>query len=108
MNDLKNSVIFAKGDKITNDYFIGETWLEMLMNEDEIYHCPISNVTFAPGARNNWHIHPGGQLLLLSVEKEFTKKKENQRNLLLLVMLLKYHRMRNTGMGQRVKTGSFI
>ncbi|MDR6157830.1 quercetin dioxygenase-like cupin family protein [Chryseobacterium sp. SLBN-27] len=26
---------------------------------------PLSNVTFEPGSRNNWHSHTGGQLLII-------------------------------------------
>lgn len=73
MTELKNlseSVIFPKGEKIENDYFIGAAWLEMLVT-DEIYNCPIGNVTFEPGARNNWHKHPGGQLLLVTGGKGY-------------------------------------
>ena len=65
-NDLSNSVIFPKGDKITSDYFTGSVWLEMLVPGDDIFNCPIGNVTFAPGSRNNWHRHPGGQLLMVT------------------------------------------
>ncbi|MBC1967351.1 cupin domain-containing protein [Listeria welshimeri] len=38
----------------------------MLVPEDTVYNCPIGNVTFEPGARNNWHIHDGGQILLVT------------------------------------------
>ena len=45
-------------------YFIGNSYLNMLTTEG----VPIGNVTFAPGCRNNWHIHHaksgGGQILL--------------------------------------------
>jgi 4-carboxymuconolactone decarboxylase len=27
-------------------------------------NAPVSNVTFEPGCRNNWHSHTGGQLLI--------------------------------------------
>lgn len=53
MTTLENSVIFDKGELITNDYFIGNTYLKMLVPEDTVYNCPIGNVTFEPGARNN-------------------------------------------------------
>ena len=36
----------------------------MLVTADKEFNCPIGNVTFEPGARNNWHKHPGGQILL--------------------------------------------
>lgn len=45
-------------------YFIGQSYLNVLNMEG----VPISNVTFEPGCRNNWHIHHaetgGGQILL--------------------------------------------
>lgn len=59
-NNLSESVIFSTGEKITDDYFIGTAWLERLVSNDSTFNCPISNVTFEPGARNNWHQHPGG------------------------------------------------
>ena len=70
-NNLSESVIFPKGKKITNDYFIGTAWLEMLVSNDSTFNCPIGNVTFEPGARNNWHKHPGGQILLVTGGKGY-------------------------------------
>ena len=64
--DLSGSVIFPKGQKIADDHFIGTAWVEMLVPMDSTFNCPIGNVTFEPGARNNWHKHPGGQLLLVT------------------------------------------
>ena len=61
--------IFGKGQP--NDayarYFAGHSFLNPLTKAGE---CPIamSNVTFEPGCRNNWHIHHagrgGGQMLI--------------------------------------------
>ena len=48
-------------------YFIGNSYLNPLT---EAGKCPVhlSNVTFEPGCRNNWHIHHaksgGGQILI--------------------------------------------
>ena len=70
-NNLSESVIFPKGEKITNDYFIGTAWLEMLVSKDSTFNCSIGNVTFEPGARNNWHKHPGGQILLVTGGKGY-------------------------------------
>ena len=49
----------------TNDayaqYFVGQSYLNPLVSAP----MGISNVTFEPGCRNNWHIHhKGGQILL--------------------------------------------
>jgi 4-carboxymuconolactone decarboxylase len=69
MNDLSQSVIFPKGERIPSQfskYFTGTAYLSMLVTADKEFNCPIGNVTFEPGARNNWHKHPGGQILLIT------------------------------------------
>ena len=47
-------------------YFVGESYLNAVTDDKTGVH--MSNVTFAPGCRNNWHTHcaksGGGQLLL--------------------------------------------
>ena len=70
-NDLSKSVIFPKGEKITGGHFIGAAWVEPLVPMDSYFNCQIANVTFEPGARNNWHKHPGGQLLLVTGGKGY-------------------------------------
>jgi quercetin dioxygenase-like cupin family protein len=61
---LQNT-IFEKGERAPADYFTGTTWLRILVNES-VFNCQIANVQFEPGARNNWHRHPGGQILLVT------------------------------------------
>lgn len=63
-NDLSNSVIFPVGEKLESNNFIGTVWLNMLTPSGTA--CPIGNVTFEPGCRNNWHVHAGGQILLVT------------------------------------------
>ena len=60
-----NNKIFLKGEKANSNYFTGEAWVKILV-DDAIFKCLINNVTFEPGARNNWHTHPGGQILLVT------------------------------------------
>ena len=44
-------------------YFIGQAYLQPMTDKGG----PISNVTFEPGCRNNWHIHhKGGQILIVT------------------------------------------
>lgn len=57
--------IFPKGEQISNTNFVGKVWFAPLVAADSINKTPIGNVTFAPGARTNWHYHPGGQILLV-------------------------------------------
>ena len=44
-------------------YFTGESWLAPLTSNKDL-NVPMSNVTFEPGCRNNWHSHTGGQILI--------------------------------------------
>jgi quercetin dioxygenase-like cupin family protein len=60
---------FAKGDKITNDNFMGTVWLNYLAETDTVHNVNIGSVTFEPGARTNWHYHEGGQILLITEGK---------------------------------------
>ena len=59
--------IFGQGkpNKAYEPYFIGNSYLNSLGAEGPIH---MSNVTFEPGCRNNWHVHlatqGGGQILL--------------------------------------------
>jgi quercetin dioxygenase-like cupin family protein len=65
MNTTENqSTIFPKGERAPADYFTGTVWVKMLVPNDPNLNCQIVNVIFEPGARNNWHTHPGGQILI--------------------------------------------
>ncbi|MCC8188610.1 MAG: cupin domain-containing protein [Bacteroides sp.] len=44
-------------------YFSGRSWLAPLASNSDL-NVPISNVTFEPGCRNNWHSHTSGQILI--------------------------------------------
>lgn len=60
--------VFGQGNpnEAYANYFIGASFLNPLTAPETGVH--LSNVTFEPGCRNNWHIHHaksgGGQLLL--------------------------------------------
>jgi quercetin dioxygenase-like cupin family protein len=43
----------------------------VLVPPESTFNCPAFNVTFEPGARNNWHKHPGGQILLVTGGKGY-------------------------------------
>ena len=66
---LGGGAVFPKGGPLPEVFaknFIGQAYLEMLVPGDSEFNCPIGNVTFEPGCRNNWHRHPGGQILLVT------------------------------------------
>lgn len=64
MKGANSEVVFPKGEKITNDNFTGTAYLQMLIVADSLNPTAVGNVTFEPGARSKWHLHPAGQILL--------------------------------------------
>jgi quercetin dioxygenase-like cupin family protein len=67
--------IFSQGDKANPDYFTGNAWVKLLVNETE-FNSVIGNVTFEAGARNNWHTHPGGQILIVTDGTGYYQEKD--------------------------------
>lgn len=63
-NILEEHLIYPKGEKIENEHFEGVAWLQSLVVADSINHIAVGSVTFEPGARTNWHLHPDGQIIL--------------------------------------------
>ena len=66
MEKPKKISVFPVGDKLPetfSKYFVGQAYLARLTRNGAL-NCPISNVTFEPGCRNNWHSHTGGQILV--------------------------------------------
>ena len=64
-NKINQNPILPIGDKANPDYFTGNAWVKLLVSENE-FNSVIGNVTFEAGARNNWHTHPGGQILVVT------------------------------------------
>ncbi len=71
--DTHDQLTFPIGEPNTAyaKYFIGNSHLAPLtpknLGEDEKTVLPMSNVTFEPGCRNNWHIHHGARQILICV-----------------------------------------
>lgn len=69
--------VFAKGSLLEkNPNFTGEVWLEMFVTAADSMDCTVGNVTFAPGVRNHWHAHPGGQILLCTSGKGLYQERD--------------------------------
>jgi quercetin dioxygenase-like cupin family protein len=64
--ELQNSTIFPLGEKVESTNFIGDTYLQMVFTDEKPLNTAIGNVTFSPGARNSWHSHTVGQVLLVT------------------------------------------
>ena len=76
---------FPVGDKLPemySKYFTGQAYLAPLTKNKEL-NCPVSNVTFEPGCRNNWHSHTGGQILVVVGGKGYYQAKGEPARLLL-------------------------
>jgi 4-carboxymuconolactone decarboxylase len=62
----KDAPIFPKGEISTTDNHTGTVWLKELNGADSNFNYSIAVATFAAGAKLDWHIHPGGQVLLIT------------------------------------------
>jgi len=74
--------IFAKGEKAPGENFTGNVWLNIFVPADTIFNCQIANVTFEAGARTKWHIHPGGQILLVTEGIGYYQEKGKSKQIL--------------------------
>ena len=64
INEVKS--IFPKGELGKGENFTGNAWNTGLVANDSVYNTVVGNVYFEPGARSNWHIHPAGQILIIT------------------------------------------
>ena len=74
--------IFPKGEKITNNNFTGNVWLEALVEGDTVYNAHIGNVSFEHGARTKWHYHPAGQILLVTSGTGYYQEKGSPKRII--------------------------
>ena len=64
--ETQPQAIFPKGELGPAENFTGKAWNVGLLQNDTIYNTVVGNVYFEPGARSNWHIHPAGQILIIT------------------------------------------
>ena len=62
------SSIFPKGNVIEGANFNGTAYLRR-------FDVVVSDVIFEPKARNSWHSHPGGQILIATAGKGYYQEK---------------------------------
>jgi quercetin dioxygenase-like cupin family protein len=68
--------------RVPAEYFTGEAWIDFLVKNENI-KCNVGKVTFTPGARNHWHTHPAGQVLIITEGKGYVQKKGEPIQMLL-------------------------
>lgn len=71
----QKATIFPKGDKAANVHHVGNVWLNELAAPDSVFQYSTSLATFDPGARLDWHQHPGGQILMITAGTGYYQEK---------------------------------
>ena len=92
MVDITVSIIFSSGNIFPESYrknFICQVWINILVEQNNEWNCTIGNVTFEPGCRNNWHKHPGGQILLVTGGKGWFQEWGKEERVILPVDVVK-------------------
>lgn len=75
---LQTVQLFAKGDKVPNDKFTGNVYQAILGK----IGTQTSNVTFEPKGRTFWHLHPGGQTLLVTDGEGYYQEEGKRRRII--------------------------
>jgi quercetin dioxygenase-like cupin family protein len=70
--------IFLKGEISTTKNHTGSIWLSELNVGDSTFDPSIAMATYSAGAKLDWHIHPGGQVLLITEGTATTKNGESR------------------------------
>jgi len=59
--------ILANGERVCrkapSDWFTGDAWMDWIVEPTAPSRTQALYVTFSPGSRTNWHIHPVSQIL---------------------------------------------
>lgn len=61
-----DKLLFPRGELGSDKYFTGKAYNFGLVSSDSTYNTLVGNVYFEAGARSNWHMHPGGQILIIT------------------------------------------
>lgn len=65
--NAQDSTLFPKGAIGANtDNYTGTIWLSELNHPDSNFTFSLAQAVYAPGSKLDWHIHPGGQYLLIT------------------------------------------
>lgn len=68
--DAQSQVVYRQGTRQSftgsAEYFTGDVRVDMLFPPNDTAHYSGAYVTFQPGARTNWHLHPAGQHMIVT------------------------------------------
>ena len=71
----QENAAFPKGEISTTDNHTGTIWLNEISKPDSILNFSIAVATYAPAAKLDWHIHPAGQILLITAGTGYYQEK---------------------------------
>lgn len=72
----QETTIFPKGEIAKNTHnYTGKIWLSILSHADNIFNFNVDVATYAPGSKLDWHIHPAGQVLLITEGSGYYQEK---------------------------------
>ena len=75
MSDQARNSALAATSKGSAEYFKGVIWITLLTQPGNPTDCVVASVTFEPGARNSWHSHPAGQILIATAGAGYYQEK---------------------------------
>jgi quercetin dioxygenase-like cupin family protein len=74
--NAQDSTLFPRGQIGANrDNYTGTIWLSELNHPDSNFTFSLAQAVYAQGAKLDWHIHPGGQYLLITEGKGYYQDK---------------------------------
>jgi 4-carboxymuconolactone decarboxylase len=73
---------FPKGERINSTNFVGSASAYMIVSTDSVFNTQVASVTFEPGARTNWHLHPSGQILVITDGSGYYQEKGKPKQVL--------------------------
>ena len=71
----QEATIFPKGEKAANVHHVGTVYLNELSEPDSVFAYSTALATFDPNARLDWHMHPGGQILMITAGTGYYQEK---------------------------------
>jgi 4-carboxymuconolactone decarboxylase len=74
--------LFPKGEISAADNHTGTIWLNELSRPDSILNYSIAVATNAPAAKLDWHIHPAGQVLIITEGTGYHQEKGKPKQLI--------------------------
>ncbi|WP_163713050.1 cupin domain-containing protein [Mangrovibacterium lignilyticum] len=60
------SQVFQQGQLAPAQFFTGNAYVTGLVSNDSVFTTAAGEVYFEAGARSNWHLHPSGQILIVT------------------------------------------